>query len=107
MKVFISYHRADSAYRRKAENILKSHNIDYYVVPEDKNFNGQSAEKIKTYLCGRLYDVRSECHGCYSQTSDSARTEGKTLPVQYAHTHREEVLDWSWRSNPPGSYDRQ
>ena len=54
MKVFISYHRADSAYRRKAENILKSHNIDYYAVPEDKNFNGQSAEKIRTYLCGRL-----------------------------------------------------
>ena len=50
MKVFISYHRADSAYRKKAINILKSHGIDYYVVPENKNFNGKSAESIKTYL---------------------------------------------------------
>lgn len=54
MKVFISYHRADSAYRRKTENILKSHNIDYYVVPENKNFNGQSAESIRTFLCEKL-----------------------------------------------------
>ena len=51
MKVFISYHRADGAYRRKTENILRSHNIDYYVVPENINFNGQSAENIKTFLC--------------------------------------------------------
>lgn len=54
MKVFISYHRADSAYRKKAINILKSHGIGYYVVPENKNFNGKSAESIKTYLCEKL-----------------------------------------------------
>lgn len=54
MKVFISYHRADSAYRKKAINILKSHGIDYYVVPENRSFNGKSAESIKTYLCEKL-----------------------------------------------------
>lgn len=54
MKVFISYHRADNSYRKKAENILKSHGVDYYVVPANKSFNGQSAESIKTFLCDRL-----------------------------------------------------
>ena len=54
MKVFISYHRADHSFRKKAENILDSHNVDYYVVPENKNFNGQSAESINTFLCERL-----------------------------------------------------
>ena len=41
MKVFISYHRADTAYRRKLERILQNYGIDYYAVPEDADFNGK------------------------------------------------------------------
>lgn len=54
IKVFISYHRADGSYRKKAENILRSHNVEYYAVPEDADFNGQPAESIKTFLCGKV-----------------------------------------------------
>ena len=54
MRVFISYHRTDHSFRKKTENILNSHNVDYYVVPENKNFNGQTAESIKTFLCEKL-----------------------------------------------------
>ena len=54
MRVFISYHRADSKYRYKVENILSSIGIDYYAVPEDADFNGKKAETIKTFICNRL-----------------------------------------------------
>ena len=54
MKVFISYHRADTKYRHKVENILNNAGIDYYAVPEDADFNGKRAETIKTYICNRL-----------------------------------------------------
>lgn len=54
MKVFISYHRADTKYRHKLENILNNAGIDYYAVPEDADFNGKRAETIKTYICNRL-----------------------------------------------------
>lgn len=54
MRVFISYHRADTTYRRKLENILQSHRIDYYVVPEDADFNGKKAETIRNFLCNKL-----------------------------------------------------
>lgn len=54
MKVFISYHRKDSYYRYKVENILKNVGIEYYAVPEDADFNGKKAETIKTFLCNQL-----------------------------------------------------
>ena len=54
MRVFISYHRADSKYRHKVENILSSIGLDYYAVPEDADFNGKKAETIKTFICNRL-----------------------------------------------------
>lgn len=54
MKVFISYHRADNKYRKRAENILRSHDIDYYVVPEDADFNGWNPEAIRSFLCEKL-----------------------------------------------------
>ena len=54
MKVFISYHRADTSYRRKLENILQNYKIDYYVVPEDADFNGKKAESICNFLCNKL-----------------------------------------------------
>lgn len=54
MKVFISYHRADTEFRHKVENILNSAEIDYYAVPENADFNGKKAETIKAYICNRL-----------------------------------------------------
>ena len=54
MKVFISYHRADTKYRYKVENILNNAGIDYYAVSEDADFNGKKAETIKTFICNRL-----------------------------------------------------
>lgn len=54
MKVFISYHRADTKYRHKLENILNNAGIEYYAVPEKTNFNGKKAETIKTFICNRL-----------------------------------------------------
>ena len=54
MTVFISYHRADTKYRHKVENILKNAGIDHYAVPENADFNGKRAETIKTYICNRL-----------------------------------------------------
>ena len=54
MKVFISYHRLDSPYRHRLENILTSKGIDYYAVPEDADFNGKRAETIKNYICAKL-----------------------------------------------------
>ena len=54
MRVFISYHRADTAYRRKLERILQNCGIDYYAVPEDADFNGKKAETIRNFLCNKL-----------------------------------------------------
>lgn len=54
MKIFISYHRADTKYRHKVENILNNAGIDYYTVPENADFNGKKAETIKTYICNCL-----------------------------------------------------
>lgn len=51
MKVFISYHRADTKYRKKLETILKAHQIEYYAVPENADFNGKSNETIRDFTC--------------------------------------------------------
>lgn len=54
IRVFISYHRADSNYRNKMENILNNAGISYYAVPEDADFDGKKAETIKNFLCKKL-----------------------------------------------------
>ena len=54
MKVFVSYHRADTRYRKKLENILINNRIEYYAVPEDADFNGKKAETIRAFLCAKL-----------------------------------------------------
>lgn len=54
MKVFISYHRLDSNYRHKVESIFIKQGIDYYAVPEDADFNGKTAESIKSFICNKL-----------------------------------------------------
>ena len=54
MKVFISYHRADTLYRRDLGKILSEHGIDYYAVPEDADFNGKKNEAIRAFTCRRV-----------------------------------------------------
>ena len=50
MKVFISYHRADTKYKEKLVAILKSNGISYYCVPTNANFDGWSHNEIADYI---------------------------------------------------------
>ncbi len=50
MRVFLSYHRADTKYKNKLENILADKDIDYYVVSENADFNGWSHQEIAEYI---------------------------------------------------------
>jgi hypothetical protein len=50
MKVFISYHRADTKYMTKVIDFLKDNEIAYYVVPKNHNFNGLYHQHIATII---------------------------------------------------------
>lgn len=56
MKIFISYHRADTKYRKKLELILSNAGIKYYAVPESADFNGQSHQYIKDQIVSHMKD---------------------------------------------------
>lgn len=56
MKVFISYHRADTKYRHKVENILRNAGIRRYAVPEDADFNGKYHQHIKDTILKGMND---------------------------------------------------
>lgn len=56
MKVFISYHRSDTKYRHKIENILKDAEINYYAVPEEIIFDGKSHQYIKDIILQGMKD---------------------------------------------------
>lgn len=58
MKIFISYHRADTKYREKLESILKEEEIEYYAVPENADFNGQSHQNIKDQIISHMKDCK-------------------------------------------------
>lgn len=47
MKVFISYHRADTKAREHIENLLKDNDIPFYAVPKNVNFDGENHQYIK------------------------------------------------------------
>lgn len=55
-KIFISYHRADTKYRKKLESILDEEGIEYYSVPENAQFNGQSHQYIKDQIISCMSD---------------------------------------------------
>lgn len=55
-KIFISYHRADTKYRKKLESILDEEEIEYYAVPENKQFNGQNHQYIKDQIISCMSD---------------------------------------------------
>ena len=50
MKVFISYHRADTKFKEKIVTILKDVGISYYCVPPNANFDGWSHNEIADYI---------------------------------------------------------
>lgn len=56
MKVFISYHRADTKYRHRIEAILQESCIPYYAVPEDTIFDGMHNQAIKDQIVNKIYD---------------------------------------------------
>lgn len=56
MKVFISYHRADTKAREHIEDLLKDNDIPFYAVPKDVNFDGEHHQYIKDTILQGMYD---------------------------------------------------
>ncbi len=50
MKVFISYHRADTKFKEKMVEILNDVGISYFCVPAKANFNGWTHNAIADYI---------------------------------------------------------
>lgn len=50
MKIFISYHRVDSYFRKAIEKMLIVQEYLVYAVPEEKSFDGMTHEHIKTEI---------------------------------------------------------
>jgi hypothetical protein len=58
MKLFISYHLADTKHVKKIKKKLKDHGIDYYSVPENADFTGLHNEEISKFILKQM----SDCH---------------------------------------------
>lgn len=56
MKVFISYHRADTKAREHIEDLLKDNDIPFYAVPKDMNFDGEHHQYIKDTILQGMND---------------------------------------------------
>lgn len=56
MKVFISYHRADTKAREHIEDLLKDNDIPFYAVPKDVNFDGENHQYIKDTILQGMID---------------------------------------------------
>ena len=56
MKVFISYHRADTKARDHIEDLLKDNDITFYAVPKNVNFDGENHQHIKDTILQGMYD---------------------------------------------------
>lgn len=56
MKVFISYHRADTKAREHIEDLLKDNDIPFYAVPKNVNFDGKHHQYIKDTILQGMYD---------------------------------------------------
>lgn len=56
MKVFISYHRADTKAREHIEDLLKDNNIPFYAVPKDVNLDGEHHQYIKDTILQGMND---------------------------------------------------
>ena len=59
MKVFISYHRADTKAREHIEDLLKDNDISFYAVPKNVNFDGENHQHIKdTIRAQAMLEIR-------------------------------------------------
>lgn len=56
MKVFISYHRADTKAREHIEDLLKDNGILFYAVSRNVNFDGEHHQYIKDTILQGMYD---------------------------------------------------
>ena len=56
MRVFISYHRADTKAREHIEDLLKDNDISFYAVPKNVNFDGENHQYIKDTILQGMYD---------------------------------------------------
>lgn len=56
MKVFISYHRADTKAREYIEDLLKEKDIPFYAVSKNVNFDGEHQQYIKDTILQGMYD---------------------------------------------------
>jgi hypothetical protein len=54
MRVFISYHRADTKYKNKIADYLESKNISHYSVPEDYIFDGRHHQDIAQHIIKQM-----------------------------------------------------
>lgn len=56
MKVFISYHRADTIYKNQLVQMLDDLSVPYYVVPEDYNFDGMFHQHVAQIILDNITD---------------------------------------------------
>ncbi|QWC00210.1 TIR domain-containing protein [Mycoplasmatota bacterium] len=56
MKLFISYHLADTKSVNKIKEKLNAKALNYYSVPEDKDFTGWHNEEIREYILSKMDD---------------------------------------------------
>lgn len=56
MKVFISYHRADTEALEQIESLLDNNCIPYYCIPKTANFDGKHHQYIKDTILKEMLD---------------------------------------------------
>lgn len=58
MKIFVSYHLADTKSVKKIKEKLKLMNMNYYSVPEDADFTGWHNEEISKFILQKMSDCQ-------------------------------------------------
>lgn len=58
MKLFISYHLADTKSVEKIKQKLNPLSVDYYSVPENSNFKGLHNEEISKSILNKMSDCQ-------------------------------------------------
>lgn len=59
MRVFISYHRADTKARDHIEDLLKDNDIRCYAAPKNVDFDGKNHQYIKDTILQRMNDCEA------------------------------------------------
>lgn len=58
MKLFISYHLADTKHVKKIKTKLNELGVSYYSVPEDVDFTGWHNEEISKFILSKMSDCQ-------------------------------------------------